>query len=52
MSGVTVRAVAAQLGIGRSTAGRLRQKAQEAGLPDSDDEAEAGDGEDDTGTLH
>ena len=50
--GVTVRAVAAQLGIGRSSAGRLRQKAQEDGLLDSDDEPEGGVGEDDGGTLH
>jgi hypothetical protein len=32
--GVTVRAAAAQLGIARSSAGRLRQKAQEDGLLD------------------
>jgi hypothetical protein len=51
-SGVTVRAVAAQLGIARSSAGRLRQKAQEDGLLDPDDESEAGGGEDESGTLH
>ena len=50
--GVTVRAVAAQLGIARSSAGRLRQKAHEDGLLDSDDESEAVDGEDDSGTRH
>ena len=33
-SGITVRAAAAQLGIARSSAGRLRQKAQEEGLLD------------------
>ena len=47
-SGVTVRAVAAQLGIARSSAGRLRQRAQEDGLLDS----EADGGEDESGTLH
>jgi hypothetical protein len=46
------RAVAAQLGIARSSAGRLRQKAQEDGLLDSDDESEAGDSEDESGTLN
>ena len=51
-SGVTVRAVAAQLGIARSSAGRLRQKAQEDGLLESDDVTEAGGGEDESGTLH
>jgi putative DNA primase/helicase len=51
-SGVTVRAVAAQLGIARSSAGRLRQKAQENGLLDSDDPSEAGGSEDESGTLH
>jgi putative DNA primase/helicase len=52
-SGVTVRAVAAQLGVARSSAGRLRQKAQEDGLLDPDDESEAGGGEDENdGTLH
>ena len=50
--GVTVRAVAAQLGIARSSAGRLRQKAHENGLLDSEVESEAGGGEDETGTLH
>jgi putative DNA primase/helicase len=50
-SGVTVRAVAAHLGIARSSAGRLRQKAQEDGLLDSEDDSEAG-GEDESGTLH
>jgi putative DNA primase/helicase len=50
--GVTVRAVAAQLGIARSSAGRLRQKAQEDGLLDSDDECAADGGEDQSGTLH
>ena len=39
--GVTVRAVAAQLGIARSSAGRLRQKAEEDGLLDSDDGSKA-----------
>jgi hypothetical protein len=47
-SGVTVRAAAAQLGIARSSAGRLRQKAREDGLLDSDD----GGDEDESGTLH
>jgi len=51
-SGVTIRAVAAELGIARSSAGRLRQKAQEDGLLDSDDEPEAGGGEDESGTFH
>jgi putative DNA primase/helicase len=52
-SGVTVRAVAAQLGIARSSAGRLRQKAQEGGLLESNGESEADGGEDDNnGTLH
>jgi putative DNA primase/helicase len=51
-SGVTVRAAAAQLGIARSSAGRLRQKAQEDGLLESDDESEADGGEDESGTLH
>jgi hypothetical protein len=50
--GVTVRAAAARLGIARSGAGRLRQKAQEDGLLGSDDESEAGGGEDESGTLH
>jgi transposase-like protein len=50
--GVTVRAVAAKLGIARSSAGRLRQKAQEDGLLESDDASEAGGGEDESGTLH
>jgi putative DNA primase/helicase len=50
-SGVTVRSVAAQLGIARSSAGRLRQKAQEDGLLDSKDELEAR-GEDEGGTFH
>jgi hypothetical protein len=49
-SGLTVRAVAAQLGIAPSSAGRLRQKAQEGGLLDCN-EAEAAE-EDDSGTLH
>jgi transposase-like protein len=49
-SGITVRAVAAQFGIARSSAGRLRQKAQEDGLLDCN-EAEAAE-EDDSGTLH
>jgi putative DNA primase/helicase len=48
--GVTVREVAAQLGIARSSAGRLRQKAQEDGLLDPEDGA--GEGEDESGTLH
>jgi putative DNA primase/helicase len=51
-SGVTVRAVAAQLGVARSSAGRLRQKALEDGLLDSDDGSEAGGSEDESGTLH
>ena len=50
--GATVRAVAAQLGIARSSAGRLRQKAQNDGLLDSDGESEASGGEDESGTLH
>jgi transposase-like protein len=48
--GATVRAAAAQLGIARSSAGRLRQKAQEDGLLDPEDGA--GGGEDEGGTLH
>jgi len=36
--GVTVRAVAAKLGITKSTAGRLRLKAYQDGLLDSDDD--------------
>jgi hypothetical protein len=51
-SGVTVRAVAARLGIARSSAGRLRQKAQEDGLLDSDDASEADGSEDESGTVH
>ena len=51
-NGVTVRAVAAQLGIARSSAGRLRQKAQEDGLLDSDNGGQTGGGEDEDGTLH
>jgi putative DNA primase/helicase len=51
-SGITVRAAAAQLGIARSSAGRLRQKAQEDGLLDSDGASEADGGEDENGTLH
>ena len=51
-SGVTVRAVAAQLGIARSSAGRLRQKAQEDGLLESDGAAETDGSEDESGTLH
>jgi putative DNA primase/helicase len=49
--GVTVRAVAAQLGIARSSAGRLRQKAQEDGLLESDNGSEPAD-DDESGTLH
>jgi DNA-binding transcriptional regulator LsrR (DeoR family) len=50
-SGVTVRAVAAQLRIARSSAGRLRQKAQEHGLLDPDNGSEESD-EDEGGTFH
>jgi putative DNA primase/helicase len=51
-NGCTVRAVAAQLGIDKSSVGRLRQRAQVEGLLDaSDDGPEAG-GEDEPGTLH
>ena len=50
--GVTVRAVAAELGIARSSAGRLRQKAQRDGLLDSDEESEPGGGDDGSGTRH
>jgi putative DNA primase/helicase len=50
--GATVRAAAAQLGIARSRAGRLRQKVQDDGLLDSDGESEADGGEDESGTLH
>ena len=50
--GFTVRAVAAQLGIARSSAGRLRQRAQEDGLLDSNGEPEGGGGEEESGTLH
>jgi hypothetical protein len=46
-AGVTVRAVAAQLGIAKSSAGRLRVKAREDGLLDAVD----GD-EDEGGTVH
>jgi hypothetical protein len=49
-SGVTVRAAAAQLGIARSSAGRLRQKALEDGLLDCN-EAETAE-EDESGTVH
>jgi hypothetical protein len=49
-SGGTVRAVAAQLGIARSSAGRLRQKALEDGLLDCN-EAETAE-EDESGTVH
>jgi putative DNA primase/helicase len=45
-SGISVREVAARLGMTKSTAGRLRQKAQEDGLLDSDD------GEEGSGTVH
>jgi putative DNA primase/helicase len=45
-SGASVRAVAAQLGMTKSTAGRLRLKAQEEGMLDLDD------GEDEGGTIH
>jgi putative DNA primase/helicase len=48
-SGATVRSVAAQLGIAKSSAGRLRQRAVEDGLLDGDD---GGDGEAGGGTLH
>jgi hypothetical protein len=47
-AGVTVRDVAAQLGIAKSSAGRLRVQAREDGLLDAVD----GDGEDDGGTVH
>jgi putative DNA primase/helicase len=48
-NGVTVRAVAAQLGIDKSRAGRLRQRAQVEGLLDADD---AGGGDDGNDTFH
>ena len=48
-AGVTVRDVAAQLGIAKSSAGRLRVKAQEDGLLDVVD---GGDEDDDGGTVH
>jgi hypothetical protein len=48
-AGVTVRDVAAQLGVAKSSAGRLRVKALEDGLLDVVD---AGGDEDDTGTVH
>jgi putative DNA primase/helicase len=47
-SGATVRDAAARLGIGKSSAGRLRRRAQEDGLLGGDD----GDGGDEGGTLH
>jgi putative DNA primase/helicase len=48
-AGVTVRDVAAQLGITKSSAGRLRMKAREDGLLDIVD---GGGEEDDGGTVH
>jgi putative DNA primase/helicase len=47
--GVNVRAVAAQLGIDKSSAGRLRQRAQVEGLLDTDD---TGGGDDGNDTFH
>jgi putative DNA primase/helicase len=46
--GVTVRAVAAQLGIDKSTAGRLRLKAKEDGLLNTADDTGSGDDGNDT----
>jgi putative DNA primase/helicase len=52
-NGETVRAVAAQLGINKSTAGRLRQRAQGEGLLDiADDGSEVGGDDDGTDTFH
>jgi putative DNA primase/helicase len=48
--GLTVRAAAAQLGIARSSAGRLRQKAEEDGLLDLEDDT--ADENEDGGTFH
>jgi putative DNA primase/helicase len=50
--GVTVRAVAAQLGIDKSSAGRLRQRAQVEGLLDGDDGSDTGGSEDGNDTFH
>jgi putative DNA primase/helicase len=47
-NGVSVRTVASQLGISKSSAARLRQKALERGLLDLDD----GDSDDESGTIH
>jgi putative DNA primase/helicase len=47
-NGVSVRTVASHLGISKSSAGRLRLKAQEDGLLDPDD----GDSDDGSGTIH
>jgi putative DNA primase/helicase len=49
--GFTVRAVAAQLGIARSSAGRLHQKAEEDGLLESNEETNT-QSEDDSDTRH
>jgi transposase-like protein len=51
-NGVTVRAVAAQLGIDKSSAGRLRQRAQVDGLLDADDASDTGGSEDGNDTYH
>ena len=50
-NGLTVRAAAAQLGIARTSAGRLRQKAKEDGLLNLEDDA-ADENEEDGGTFH
>ena len=51
-NGVTVRAVAAQLGIDKSSAGRLRKRAQTDGLLDADEVPETGGGEGGNDTFH
>jgi len=48
--GLSVRGVAVRLGMTKSTAGRLRLKAQEEGLLDSDGDGD--DGSDESGTVH
>lgn len=50
--GLTIRAVAAELGIARSSAGRLRQRAEADGLLDSEGDTDAEGGDDDGGTVH
>ena len=50
-TGATVRAVASELGIARSSAGRLRQKAREEGLLNSEDKSDPNCDEE-NGTRH